>query len=89
MKLDEQAKDAKDGKDTKEIGKEIPKDIGKETVSAKGARDAKAGAPIEKMASSNALTNGLEATKESSQQKGKVKAGETGGMISPESLEAT
>ena len=89
MKLDEQAKDGKDGKETKDVGKEIPKDSGKEKGAAKGSKDAKAGALLERTTSSNAMTNGTEPTKEGSQQKEKAKAGETGGMISPESLEAT
>ena len=88
MKLDEQAKDGKDGKEIKDIGKEIPKDIGKEKGAAKGSKDAKVGALMERTTSSNAVTN-AEPTKEGSQQKEKAKAGETGGMISPESLEAT
>ena len=89
MKLNEQAKDDKDSKESKDIGKEIPKDIGKEKGAAKGSKDAKAGALMERTTSSNAMSNGADTTKEGNQQKEKVKAGETGGMISPESLEAT
>ena len=89
MKLNEQAKDDKDNKEIKDIGKELPKDIGKEKGAAKGFKDAKASTVIERTTSNNTMVNGAEPTKERNQQKEKVKAGETGGMISPESLEAT
>lgn len=91
MKLDEPARD---GKDVKEVGKEIPKDLGKEKGAAKSSKDAnpkdaKAGTPVEKTASSNVLINGVERLKEDNQQTEKAKSKDTGGMISPESLEAT
>lgn len=86
MKLDEQAKD---GKDFRELGKEIPKDAGKEKAGAKGAKDpTKAGAMVERTASGNTTVNGVEGLKDSSQQREKGKTNEIGGMISPESLEA-
>ena len=88
MKLDEPAKD---GKEIKELGKEIPKDAGKETAGAKAAKAlAKAVVTMERTTSSNPIVNGGGAAKNnSSPQKDKGKASETGGMISPESLEAT
>lgn len=91
MKLDEPARD---GKDVKEVGKEIPKDFGKEKGAVKiskdaNSKDAKASTPVERPASSNVLTNGVDRVKEDNQPKEKVKSKDTGGMISPESLEAT
>ena len=89
MKLDEQNKDGKENKENKELGKEIPKDLGKEKAAIKGPKEIKAATPMERTASGNALTNGISPTKEGAQQKDKVRASENGGMISPESLEAT
>lgn len=86
MKLDEAAKD---GKEIKELGKEIPKDAGKEKAGAKVAKElAKAGIAMDRTTSSNPIVNGAGAAKNGSPQKDKGKASETGGMISPESLEA-
>ena len=87
MKLDELAKD---GKEIKELGKEIPKDAGKEKAGAKVAKElAKTGIAMERTTSSNPIVDGGGAAKNnSSPQKDKGKASETGGMISPESLEA-